>query len=388
MKKTIDLQSVSHTGRRKENQDRVFCKIISKKPLIVVKAVADGMGGHHRGDLAAEMAISVIERMTETVKFKVDHHNYNRNVIEKWVEKCNKKINDYAKEKNVDENMGTTLTGVVIVEDSYYVFNVGDSRTYIITENEIHQLTIDHTADQDALKRGVIDKSEVGKTPYSNALMRALGSTDSIEVDVFPKKVDTAFPLDEDIILLSCSDGLWGKVSSNEIFTELKGRSSIKESIENLTSIGFIKGSSDNISITALELGKVKRGKLLEKKYVPIEELVDKNLKKRKTQKKLIYLLLLFFILLLSGLGYLILKDNTGNKNKKKATIIIEDIVEKKELKVEKRELKVESGKSKVIKSEKKEEKDKPGGAKNLSPKNLLPLQKKEDIKSKKKKNE
>jgi len=123
------------------------------------------------------------------------------------------------------------------------------------------------------------------------------------------------------MVLLSCSDGLWGKVSDKEIETEVKGRKDIKDSIKNLISLAFIKNSSDNISISAVELGDLKRNKILKKSYPDVDKLINRKKRSIKRLKVSLFVLIVILIGLLLGILYLT-KNNKDNEQVKESKIV------------------------------------------------------------------
>jgi protein phosphatase len=308
MKPSIKLYHYSNAGRRKENQDRVI-SIYNKKTRIGLIGVADGMGGYQGGDTAAEIAIHTLKEMIESVPFRENRHLDNRNAIKTFIQKANNKIYNLSQKKSTNEtdfDMGSTCTGVLIVGESFYVFNVGDSRTYRVKESGIEQLTIDHTASKNNSEEKIFNAAEKLENPYSNILSRALGTNNEIDVDIFPRKEETAFSLEENVVLFSCSDGLWGKVTSNEIFDEITGRKKIKGSIKNLTALAFSKNSTDNISAAAVEWGKIKRKKIIKKKYPAIKQSFESQEKIKRRLRWIIFALVVTLIALVLMLAYLL----------------------------------------------------------------------------------
>lgn len=324
MKKKTDLYGSSYTGGRKENQDRIISIKNNKKDIYLI-AVADGMGGHQFGDKAAEITIHYLKDMFEKEIFSENKHFINRSNLRQTIVNANEAINKFAIEKGLNNDVGTTLTGAFCIGGSYYLFNVGDSRTYTIDNNNIRQQTKDHTADNDAFEKGVISKEEIGKTAYSNALMNALGTGSDVVVDVFPKKESTAFPLDDDLIIFSCSDGLWGRVTEEEIKLNFINRKNLKESIENVISLAYINKSRDNISGVALEFGKLKRSKSILKSHTSMEKLLNNEKIKRKRLYYLFIILVFILIAFTTTIVYnfSIMKpvNNIGNEMLKKLEI-------------------------------------------------------------------
>lgn len=295
-KPKLELYNVSYQGKRKKNEDVSFIKINNKfKVKQVISGVADGMGGYEKGNVASQMAASEIEKVIE--QNIPSNPRQAKKILVDSIKKCNQLV--YAKSnQHEDTTMGTTITGAVFKGNDYLVFNVGDSRTYKVTPDGIRQITEDHSADVDAYKNGIISKEEVGKGFYSHALVKSIGTDQSIEPDIFPVGNDAFFELLDGEVIVSCTDGMWGLLSEEEIHSEIIGRASLKESFESLVSLAYLKGSTDNISIAGIEYGELKRKNPVLKKYPPPNQLM-----KRHKQRKSVWMPLLLTV---SLLGFLI----------------------------------------------------------------------------------
>jgi serine/threonine protein phosphatase PrpC len=295
-KPKLEIYNVSYQGKRKKNEDVSFIKINNKfKIKQVILGVADGMGGYEKGNVASQIAASEIEKVIEQ-NIPPDPRQAKK-ILGDSIKKCNELV--YAKgNQHEDTTMGTTITGAVFRGNNYLVFNVGDSRTYKVTSDGIRQITEDHSADVDAFKNGIISKEEVGKGFYSHALVKSVGTDQTIEPDIFPANNDTFFELQGGEVIVSCTDGMWGLLSDKEIHREIVGRASLKESFESLVSLSYLKGSTDNISIAGIEYGELKRKNLNLKKYPPPNQLM-----KRHKQRKSVWMPLLLTAALL---GFLI----------------------------------------------------------------------------------
>jgi hypothetical protein len=196
---------------------------------------------------------------------------------------------------------------------------VGDSRTYKVTADGIRQITEDHSADVDAYKNGIISKEEVGKGFYSHALVKSVGTDQTIEPDIFPVGNDAFFELLDGEVIVSCTDGMWGVLSEEEIHREIIGRASLKESFESLASLAYLKGSTDNISIAGIEYGELKRKNSGLKKYPPPNQLMKRHKQRKSVWMPLLLTASLLGFLITSYFIYHLITDNksittTGHK--------------------------------------------------------------------------
>lgn len=193
---------LSHIGmKRKTNQDAIYLN--PKKHLFVV---ADGMGGHNGGDIASQMATSVIP------EYILDHYDTDPIQLQKQaVAHANSSIKQRGEQDENLVGMGTTVVSQLFRGPYLYTANVGDSRAYLFNDKKIYQLTCDHSLVQEKLNLGFYTREQAGNDPQKNVLVKTVGFEPEVEVDVFNYKVH------RNDIFLSCSDGLHGKVSDEDM---------------------------------------------------------------------------------------------------------------------------------------------------------------------------
>ena len=238
---------LTDAGRvRSHNEDSVtILKNDSDEYLLIV---ADGMGGHRKGEVASSMALSQLgKRFTEvsTIGTKLDAVNWlNDNVNE-----INKAIIDYAAE-NVDSvGMGTTLV-VALLTKEYLIFgNIGDSSGYVLKDGKLHKVTKDHTLVNLLVDAGDLTEEEAKFHPKKNVLMKALGAAEKCEMDIFDVDLSS-----EGILL--CSDGLTNMLTDDQIEKVLNDDTlEIEEKVSKLIRKCNARGGTDNISVAYLFKG-------------------------------------------------------------------------------------------------------------------------------------
>ncbi len=235
---------MTDSGRvRSHNEDSVtILKNASDEFLLVV---ADGMGGHRKGEVASSIVVSHLgKRFNETPSMgtKLDAVNWlNDNINE-----INQEILEYG-EKNIDsKGLGTTIV-VALLTKEYLIFgNIGDSSGFVIKNNKLHKVTHDHTLVNLLVDAGNLTEDEAKIHPKKNVLMKALGASEKAELDIFD--VD----MESDAILL-CSDGLTNMLTEDQIERvlvdpELESEEKVKKLIMKCNA----RGGSDNISIAYL----------------------------------------------------------------------------------------------------------------------------------------
>lgn len=228
---------------RDHNEDSVtILKNANNEQLLIV---ADGMGGHRAGEVASSM---VITHMTEkfgaldTVGNKIDAINW----LKDNVTEINREILDHTKVHPEAMGMGTTCV-MALYTSEYLIFaNIGDSSGFVYKNNKLTKVTNDHTLVNLLVASGDLTEEEAKYHPKRNVLMKALGSSDKAELDIFD--VDTNI----DGVLL-CSDGLTSMLSKEQIEKVLNDTElEIEEQVVKLIRKSNARGGTDNISVAYL----------------------------------------------------------------------------------------------------------------------------------------
>src|SRR5215510_15483779 len=195
-KAQLEVGARSETGHvRDENQDRMSG---AQVPLGQLYIVADGMGGHKGGAVAAELTVQELQR-------DIGEAGVNASV-EEAIQAAFKITNEtvYQKAHSGDpatEGMGSTAVLLLIAGPAAWLAHVGDSRAYLYRNGELRQLTTDHTLVQKMVQAGMLKAEEAMDHPDASVLERAIGNQPSVEVDVSDK-----LPLNEGDAILLCSD--------------------------------------------------------------------------------------------------------------------------------------------------------------------------------------
>lgn len=237
----------SHVGKvRKNNEDYCMGEIIqTEDDCIGIFALADGMGGHKKGEVASKIAVdSIIDFLKENILkscgIKMD---YLDDVIKQGYNYANQKIFDKVLEDSSCEGMGTTLVVAVIYKDDMIMANVGDSRGYLLHNDEFRRITRDHSVVEELVNANLITEEEARVHPRRNQITRAMGAEEIIIVDIFREKVEKG-----DMILLA-TDGLTGCVGDEDIKNIIKQDKDIKEICEDLINQANDNSGKDNISV-------------------------------------------------------------------------------------------------------------------------------------------
>lgn len=264
------IAAASHKGMKegKINEDRYAIssfRFNEEDPTPVLFAiVADGIGGHLAGEVAAEMVVNHVSQAVaestgdaplETIAIAVDAAN------EAIVERAG---NDERK-----QGMGSTCVCVWVVDNRLYAGYVGDSRLYLMHGASIQQVSNDHTWIQDAIDKGIITPEQAHNHPNVHVIRRYIGSTPAPDVDfrlrTSPEQNDEAMlnnqgtPLQAGDTLLLCSDGLTDLVWNDEISEIVRSHKDLHTAAETLIALANERGGHDNITVVLLRIPRTPR---------------------------------------------------------------------------------------------------------------------------------
>lgn len=240
----MNTYSITDQGRaRSMNQDRFSNYFSSHFTLLLL---ADGMGGHNAGEVAAERAIDAARTFMMQNKDRDDFDN----LLVEAVLAANSAVFEAALQESAYAHMGTTLCAVLLVRDSVYVAHVGDSRVYLLHENAMKQVTRDHSVVSDLLAQGILTPEEAEMHPDRNTLTRAVGTETNVVVDI------REFPAEEGDIWLLASDGLTKMVDDATILKTIAEANNLRGAAEELVKLANHHGGADNITLTLYKIGE------------------------------------------------------------------------------------------------------------------------------------
>lgn len=260
----MHVAALSHPGLTgKQNEDRfgvssyVLAEDDPTPALLAV--VADGIGGHRAGEVAAEIAVNAI---SEQVAASDARHPLR--VLGNAVQAASNAIRAAASDQDDREGMGATCACVWVVGDRLFTASVGDSRVYLIRGGGIHQLTTDHTWVQEALERGILTPDQVRDHPNIHVIRRYLGSEKPPEADFRlrrrPGESDAQAESNQGLVLrgedvlLLCSDGLSDLVYSDEILWAIRSAKNLQAAAQALIDLANERGGHDNITVVLLSM--------------------------------------------------------------------------------------------------------------------------------------
>jgi serine/threonine protein phosphatase PrpC len=224
----------SHVGHvRKINEDRVYART-----SIGLWAVADGMGGHQRGDLASTMlidALDAIDPMNSGYAFL--------DGVQEAVQQVNRTLVAHARLSAPGTVIGSTIVSLLAFGGHYACLWAGDSRGYLMRGSRLEQITRDHSMVQEMIDKGMLNRSDASRFGRSNVITRAVGVDDRLALDLHTGPIT-----DGDQFLL-CSDGLTNMVGDDQIAAVMAAGAGLDAAADELLRLALDRGAKDNVSL-------------------------------------------------------------------------------------------------------------------------------------------
>lgn len=249
----IHFWAATDVGRVRDHNEDNF--LVDKNLNLFV--VADGMGGHAAGEVASAVAVKTLRDVVRQNKDLIDAYREgsqiasSRDVIsllEHAVQKACAEIHDLAQQDSEKRGMGTTLSALLVVNNRGFIAHVGDSRIYLLRAGRVVQLTEDHSLVNELIKRGKLTREEAEQSPYKNAVTRAVGVYESVDVDTIDFDV---LPGDQ---FLLASDGLHGYLQDEEIKPLFENADDIKNIPTAFIDLANQRGGKDNITNIVVQM--------------------------------------------------------------------------------------------------------------------------------------
>ena len=215
----------------------------SESSKFLLLAVADGMGGHAKGEEASKIALNAIARAV--IPDLLNNTPFTK-ILEKGIQNANQDILDYTAKNPEASGMGTTSVCAVVKDNQIHLANVGDSRAYRVSDDEICRVTKDHSYVQALIDEGDITEEQAREHPRKNEITRAVGIMPSIEVDTMK------LTLDSDESLLLCCDGVIAHLSDDDIHKIIRNSPDPQTACQEIVDMANERGGSDNISLIIL----------------------------------------------------------------------------------------------------------------------------------------
>lgn len=221
---------------REINEDSIMTK-----SEVGLWAVADGMGGYEAGDVASKMIVSALSDIE-----KHDHLDAFIDEIEDKIIDANQRILEYSEIMHDGRTIGSTIVSLLIKGQVGVCLWAGDSRLYLLRNNQLQQLSRDHSHVQELIDQGSISEEEAINHPDGNVITRAVGTSDELYIDISTFNVQVG-----DTFLL-CSDGLYNAVDEIEIEDQMRSHDT-DNAVKQMVVKALENGAPDNVSIVMVK---------------------------------------------------------------------------------------------------------------------------------------
>ena len=237
----------SRVGGRAYNQDRIGHWYTRDSLLLVL---ADGMGGHLMGEVAAQIAVDTLAAsFQKDAQTRISDPDL---FLFRGVGRAHAAIDEYTRKLNLPDSPRTTLVACIVQDGTAWWTHIGDSRLYLVRRGAVLTRTRDHTRVQQLVDQGRIREESVSSHPERNKLLQCLGGGHSPGIEPAASAV-----LAKDDILLLCSDGFWGPLTQRQMLGKLAEKGLI-EAMPELMTLAEMRGGHgcDNLSVVAIAWGE------------------------------------------------------------------------------------------------------------------------------------
>jgi serine/threonine protein phosphatase PrpC len=253
----LRFYAATDVGKVRDHNEDNF--LVDKKIGLFI--VADGMGGHAAGEVASAIAVRTVHEEVKREKELLDDYSSGATgankvtpkdvvaLLEHAVQRACSKIHEESRNDAAKRGMGTTLSALLIVGHQGFIAHVGDSRIYLSRAGKVQQVTEDHTVYNELIKRGKLTREQIEKVQQKNAITRAVGVYERVEVDTLVMELIAG-----DALVLA-SDGLHGYLETPEELSEplsLEGDAGVKALIQ----LANDRGGRDNITCLLVRVGE------------------------------------------------------------------------------------------------------------------------------------
>jgi len=258
----IKSSGMTDVGLQREGNEDSF----SVQDSFGLYMVADGMGGHLAGEVASRVAVEIINKSfgkwseiqappDEIFGFPDESLSREGNYIMGSIRLANRVIYEMASEYEQYNGMGTTIVSLLVAAGRIVAANVGDSRMYLVRDKRIERMSKDHTIVAEHVEMGVMTEEEAARSPLRHILTRNLGSSESVDAEVFEIE-----PSSEDLFIL-CSDGLTDLATDEEILKVALKEPDPQRLTRRLIDLALERGAHDNTTVVTVLLDQVEKKK-------------------------------------------------------------------------------------------------------------------------------
>jgi protein phosphatase len=202
--------------------------------------VADGMGGHARGDVASRLIVDAFRGLATP-----DSLEHFASDVTSRLASANQRMREQARRRGTGQLMGSTVVAFLVYKREWMCLWAGDSRAYLLRDGRLTQITRDHSVAEELVQRGKLRRDQAATHPSSNRITRAVGTQDQLVVDQYRSHLR-----DGDAFLL-CSDGLTKEVSDDEVAAIMEDYD-CEEASQELLELTLERGARDNVTVAVI----------------------------------------------------------------------------------------------------------------------------------------
>lgn len=254
----IRFHALTDVGRKRDHNEDNF--LVDRKLGLFV--VADGMGGHAAGEVASALAVRTVREVLNSERSMLEDYAAGArgaarvtikellNLLEFTLQRACACIYEEARRDSAKRGMGTTMSLLVVAGTRGFIAHVGDSRIYMVRAGECRQITEDHTVFNELIKRGKMSRDQIEKVAQKNAITRALGVYEQVEVDTLSFEL---LPGDQLVLM---SDGLHGYLASDADLVSRLNEQDGDIAVRALIDFANLRGGKDNITTVLVRIGE------------------------------------------------------------------------------------------------------------------------------------
>jgi PPM family protein phosphatase len=250
----VEFTQLSDTGRTRDHNEDYLGYVLPYTPAQLrshgcVFALADGVGGQQKGEVASQLAVDSILAGFSAAKSGEAH----KALLSRLVQRANLQVYEQGQSSRSRAGMATTVVASALRADRATIAHVGDSRCYLVREGRARQITRDHSVAAEQVRLGILSATEAADSPNRHLLSRSVGNDMVVNVEIDEVQVQKGD------ILLQCSDGLHGSVLPEDIVSVIDRVGSLSIAVERLVELANQRDGTDNISVQLIRVHDVER---------------------------------------------------------------------------------------------------------------------------------
>src|SRR5271157_1589834 len=250
----VEFTQLSDPGRTREHNEDYLGYVLPYTPAQLrshgcVFALADGVGGQQKGEVASQLAVETVLAGFSAAKSGESH----KALLSRLVQNANLKVYEQGQASRTSAGMATTIVACALRTDRATIAHVGDSRCYLVREGRARQITRDHSIAAEQVRMGILSASEAAESANRHLLSRSVGNDLVVNVEIDEVQVQKGD------VLLQCSDGLHNSVMPEDIVAVIDRVGSLSIAVERLVELANQRDGGDNISVQLVRVHEVER---------------------------------------------------------------------------------------------------------------------------------